>query len=227
MKQKIQYFVSYAHRNSLLAQDFIARLGDVLAPARRFEYSRWEDSNLIVGDGWENQILEAIEKCDLGLLLISPAFLASPFITKSELPEFVSGGKPSVPVMLQPVDLDLHDLKGLGKKQIFRFAPPGSTHPRAYAECRSHSRDAFVLELFRQIEKKLEVSTPSSKTASSIDPIKDDRLLELAAKAYQRRGTPKYFLDSQTTLTTNQRARLYDKVVLAVSGKPARNNPYK
>lgn len=226
MKQKIQFFVSYAHRNSTLTQNFIERLGDVLAPSKRFEYSRWQDTELILGEDWEAQIAEAIENCDFGLLLISPAFVASSFITKSELPKFVSGDKASVPVMLQPVDFDRHDLKGLEKKQIFRFAPKGSSHPRAYAECRSHRRDAFVMELFRQIERKLEASTSGPKISPSPDPVMDLRLFELAAEAYRRRGTPKYFLDSQT-LTNEQKAQLYDNVVLSERGRPAKNNPYK
>jgi len=226
VKQKIQYFVSYAHRNGALTQNFIERLDDVLAPSRRFEYSRWKDTDLILGDEWKAQVEKAIENCDFGLLLISPAFLASSFITKSELPKFVSGKKASVPVMLQPVDFERHDLKGLQKTQIFRFAPKGSAHPKAYAECRSHRRDAFVLELFRQIERKLEVSTASPKTVVSPDPIMDLRLFELAAEAYRRRGTPKYFLDSQS-LTKKQKAEMYDKVILSERGRPAKNNPYK
>jgi hypothetical protein len=54
----------------------------------------------------------------------------------------------------------------------------------------------------------------------------DLRLFELAAEAYRRRGTPKFFLDSQT-LTKKQKAELYDKVVLSERGRPAKNNPYK
>jgi hypothetical protein len=226
VKQKIQYFLSYAHRNSALTQDFIERLDDVLAPSKRFEYWRWQDTDLILGDEWKAQIVEAIENCDFGLLMISPAFLASSFITKSELPKFVSGEKASVPVMLQPIDFDRHDLKGLEKRQIFGFAPKGSANPKAYAECRSYRRDAFVLELFRKIERRLDVLTSNSKTVVSQDPVMDLRLFELAAEAYRRRGTPKFFLDSQT-LTKKQKAELYDKVVLSERGRPAKNNPYK
>jgi hypothetical protein len=226
VKQKIRYFVSYAHRNSALTQNLIERLDDVLAPSKQFEYSRWQDTDLILGDEWKDQIIEAIENCEFGLLLISPAFLASSFITKSELPKFVSGEKASVPVMLQPIDFDRHDLKGLEKRQIFMFAPKGSKNPKAYSECRSHRRDAFVLELFRKIERKLEKSTSKTRAIVSPDPVMDLRLFELAAEAYRRRGTPKNFLDSQT-LTKRQRAELYDKVVLSERGKPAKNNPYK
>lgn len=226
MKQKIKYFVSYAHRNSALTLNFIERLDDVLAPSKRYDYSRWQDTDLILGNEWRAQILEAIENCDFGLLLISPAFLASSFITKSELPKFVSGEKASVPVMLQPVDFYRHDLKGMEERQIFRFAPKGAAKPKAYAECRSHRRDAFVLELFRQIESKLDVSTSTSTTVVPSDPVMDLRLFELAVEAYRRRGTPKLFLDSQT-LTKKQKAKLYDKVILSESGRPSKNNPYK
>jgi len=226
VKPKIQYFISYAHRNSALTQNFIERLDDVLAPSKQFEYSRWQDTDLILGDEWKTQIIEAIENCEFGLLLISPAFLASSFISKSELPKFVSGEKASVPVMLQPVDFDRHDLKGLEKRQIFRFAPNGSGNPKAYSECKSHLRDAFVLELFRKIEMKLEASNSSHRAVMSSDPVMDLRLFELAAGAYRRRGTPKYFLDSQT-LTKSQKAELYDKVVLSERGRPAKNNPYR
>jgi len=226
VKQKIQYFVSYAHRNRVLVQNFIEKLDDVLAPSKQFDYSRWQDTNLILGNEWRTQISEAIENCEFGLLLISPAFLASSFITNSELPKFVSGEKASVPVMLQPVDFDRHDFKGLEKRQIFMFPPKGSENPKAYSECKSHRRDAFVLELFRQIERKLEESTTSTKAIVSPDPVMDLRLFELAADAYRRRGTPKYFLDSQT-LTIKQKAELYDKVVLSERGRPAKNNPYK
>ncbi|MGD8940489.1 MAG: toll/interleukin-1 receptor domain-containing protein [Gammaproteobacteria bacterium] len=229
MQQKISYFVSYAHKNKALANDFLDRLGDVLAPSKTYKYSRWKDTDLIVGEDWDEQVTKAIAECDMGLLLISPAFLASNYITKKELTLFVSGAKPSVPVMLQPVDFILHDLKGLQEKQIFRFDFEGFTEPRAYGECKGQRRDAFVLELFRRIERKLENKRKiksKAKTAVEIDPLSDQRLLELATKAYKKSGTPKHFLDSQT-LTDAQRAEFYDRVVLAKRGRPAKNNPYK
>jgi len=223
-KTKINYFVSYAHRNRQLTSDFISRLDDVLAPSKNFKYSRWQDTDLILGEDWEEQIHEAIAKCDFGLLLISPAFLASNFITKKELPKFVKGEKSSVPVMLQPIDFVRHDLKGLEKKQIFRFSSSPAANPKAYAECKSYKRDAFVLELFRQIERKLEDNKKISHKKT--DPILDLRLFELASEAFRRRGTPKYFLDS-LSLSKDQKAVLYDKVIMSGRGRPAKNNPYK
>lgn len=157
MRKKISFFVSYAHRNRALANNFLEKLMDVLAPSKNFEYSLWKDSGLEVGEEWERQIIDAQNKCDFGLLLISPAFLASKFISKKELPHYVgTAAKPSVPVMLQPVDFKRHDLKGLEKKQIFMLDYEGFKEPRAYGDCKEQRRETFVLELFKAIEDRLE-----------------------------------------------------------------------
>ena len=226
MPERINYFVSYAHRNKKIVADFLDRLSDVLAPSKAYQYIRWTDHDLVLGEDWEEQILEAIEDCDVGMLLISPAFLASPFIAGKELPRFVSGEKSSVPVMIQSVDFKFHDLKGLGKKQIFRFDNPEFSEPRAYGECSENQRDAFVMALFRKIEQKLSLRAKQKHTAISQDPALDLRLFELASQAYRKRGTPKYFLDSQH-LTQEQKSDLYERVLLAERGRPAKNNPYK
>jgi hypothetical protein len=156
MRKTVTFFVSYAHGNSILANAFLEKLKDILAPSKRYEYHIWIDTGLIVGEDWETQIIAARDSCDFGLLLVSPTFLSSKFITQKELPLFVGEkSKPSIPVMLQPVDFDLHDLKGLDKKQIFRLDYHGFKEPRAYGECKGPRKNTFVLELFKAIEKKL------------------------------------------------------------------------
>lgn len=157
MRKKVSFFVSYAHRNSELANRFLEKLADVLAPSKKFEYVLWHDNGIEAGADWDQQIRQAIDTCDFGLLLISPAFLASNYITEKELPAFISNkGKPAIPVMLQPVDFDRHDLKGLEKKQIFRLNYAGFKEPRAYGDCKGQRRETFVLELFKAIEDRLE-----------------------------------------------------------------------
>ena len=139
----------------ILVNSSLEKLNDVLAPSRKHDYALWNDSGLVIGEEWEKQIIEARDSCDFGLLLISPAFLASKFVTEKELPTFISGKKSSIPVMLQPVDFSRHDLKGLEKKQIFRLDYEGFKEPRAYGDCKNQRRETFVLELFRSIEDKL------------------------------------------------------------------------
>ncbi|GGG55965.1 hypothetical protein GCM10011403_11370 [Pseudohongiella nitratireducens] len=225
MPQSINYFVSYSHRNKRIVADFLDRLSDVLAPSKAYSYTRWSDHDLVLGEYWESQVLEAINECDFGMLLVSPAFLASSFISEKELPKFVSGEKACVPVMAQAIDFELHDLKGLEKRQIYRFDNPEFAQPRAYGECSEAQRDAFVLDLFRKLEKKLSVNVPQRSNTSTIDQVIDLRLFELASKAYRVRGTPKYFLDSQN-LTIQQKSELYERVILAERGRSTKSNPY-
>lgn len=161
-KKKVTLFVSYARANHVLAGKFLARLREQLDPSKKYSYKFWKDSEILVGEPWHEEIQKAIEKCDLGLLLISPAFLGSQYIGRHELPKFVGGGargqklKPVIPVMLQPVDLENHDLKGLRKTQIFRLDSPRFSQPKAYGECVGPSRDRFAHSLFLQIEKRLD-----------------------------------------------------------------------
>ena len=113
-RKRIEFVVSYAHKNRQLAESFSEKLLDHLRPSIAYDYRLWMDSGIIIGEEWERQIVEARDKCDFGLLLVSPAFLGSRFVGEKELPHFVGTNRaPSIPVMLQPVDLELHDLKGL------------------------------------------------------------------------------------------------------------------
>lgn len=154
-RKQVKFFVSYAHRNSELATDFIDNLRDVLTPSKSYSYDYWKDNQLTVGEMWDEQIREAIDSCDIGLLLISPSFLSSNYITKNELPTFVNG-KPCVPVMLAKVDLERHDLKGLEARQIFRLNRDKFKSPRAYSELKKKRREDFIFELFQAIESKLD-----------------------------------------------------------------------
>jgi hypothetical protein len=139
----------------VLANSFLEKLKIMLAPSKKHEYILWKDTALVVGESWEEQIENARDDCDFGLLLVSPAFLASKYIAENELPIFLSGDKGSIPVMLQPVDFERHDLKGLEKQQIFRLDFEGFKEPRSYGECKKQRRDTFVEELFKAIEDKL------------------------------------------------------------------------
>ena len=157
VRKRVEFFVSYAHKNQRLAANFVDELMDVLRPSKAYEYVMWMDSAIVVGEQWQKQILDARDRCTFGLLLVSPPFLSSEFIGENELPHYVGEGRAaSIPVMLAKVDFQLHDLKGLGELQIFRYMGQRYSEPRAYGECKSGSpRREFVHSLFQAIEKKL------------------------------------------------------------------------
>ena len=157
MKKKITVFVSYARANRDLATRFLKKFKEQAAPSRQYQYVFWRDNDILVGEKWHEEIQVALAQCDVGLVLISPAFLGSQYIQDHELPKFLkSGGKPVIPVLLQPIDLDRHDLKGLRRTQIFRLDRPRFAFPKAYGECSGAQRDQFALELFRQVEARLD-----------------------------------------------------------------------
>ncbi len=157
MKKKITVFVSYARANRDLATRFLKKFKEQAAPSRQYQYLFWRDNDILVGEKWHEEIQVALAQCDVGLVLISPAFLGSQYIQDHELPKFLkSGGMPVIPVLLQPIDLDRHDLKGLQRTQIFRLDRPRFASPKAYGECSGTQRDQFALELFRQVEARLD-----------------------------------------------------------------------
>lgn len=156
-KKKVELFVSYARSNKTLAGNFLHRYMEQAAASSRYAYHFWRDTDILVGEDWHQAIGRALGQCDLGLLLVSPAFLGSQYITEHELPEFVgSDAKPLIPVMLQPVDFERHDLKGLKRHQIFRLDGERFKHPKSYGDCAGSQRDRFVQALFRRVEHKLD-----------------------------------------------------------------------
>jgi hypothetical protein len=157
MKPTVRVFVSYARANKSLAPRFLQRFREQAGASRSYRYEFWRDTEILVGEQWHGQIEEALAACHLGLLLVSPAFLGSQYIGDHELPRFLGRrGKPVVPVLLQPVDLQHHDLKGLERAQLFRLDRPTFRAPKAYAECSGAQRDQFAHELFRQVEARLD-----------------------------------------------------------------------
>jgi hypothetical protein len=157
MKKKITVFVSYARANRDLATRFLKKFKEQAAPSKLYQYVFWRDNDILVGEKWHEEIQVALAQCDVGLVLISPAFLGSQYIQEHELPKFLkSGGKSVIPVLLQPIDLDRHDLKGLQRTQIFRLERPRFASPKAYGECSGTQRDKFALKLFGQVEARLD-----------------------------------------------------------------------
>ena len=142
----MKIFISYARANKKLARRFFDKFFEVARPSKRYNYIFWQDTEILVGEDWNTEIQAALDECDLGLLLISPAFLGSQYITEHELPKFIGvGAKPLIPVMLQPVDFEFHDLKGLTDAQIFMLDTPNLRVPKAYGQCSTSQRHQFVV----------------------------------------------------------------------------------
>lgn len=155
-RNKIRFFVSYAHDDDAYADPFLEALAAMLKPSKTYEFQLWRDTGILPGERWRDEIDTALEWCSLGLLLVSPAFLGSEFIASEEIPRFVGNdARPVIPVMLRKVNLKRHDLKGLAVNQIYRYKA-GPNNYRSYAQCGSEQRDEFVYDLHDKIEQRLE-----------------------------------------------------------------------
>ncbi len=145
-------FISYAHNDRRLADDFLGRLSHHLKAARDYDYRLWRDTMILPGENWAREIRQALEACDFGLLLTSPAFFASDFIRNEELIRFVPASlknglppKRAIPVGLVRYSFDLIDTRGLSDQQVYRH------QGRFYEECAGPGRSRFVEELFDQL----------------------------------------------------------------------------
>ncbi|HAT2015391.1 TPA: hypothetical protein KLD78_001729 [Legionella pneumophila] len=47
-----------------------------------------------------------------------------------------------------------------------------------------------------------------------------------AIQDYKIKGTPKYFIDTYNDLTQEEKAQMYDDVLLRAKGRKGKNNPY-
>jgi hypothetical protein len=154
MRTPIAVFVSYARADHCTVDTFLQRLIEQWLPSRRYAYTLWRDTgSVLVGERWHDEIQQALADCQIGLLLVSPAFLASQYIAQNELPRFLgAGATPIIPVMFKAIDLQRHDTRGLEQHQFFRL-----DNAKAFADCTSDVlRRRFVERLFDQIERRLD-----------------------------------------------------------------------
>ncbi len=114
--------------------------------------SLWVDSwRVHVGQDFHGEIQQALHSASFGLVLLSPAFLASRYIKEHELPHLLGKDK------ILPVQLCLtsshHDMRGIQSKQI--FALENDTERLPFSQCDERQRELFVVGLFEQIQTRI------------------------------------------------------------------------
>ena len=138
------FFVSFSHNNEQEKDKLLTLLQEELSASEKFRFDLWTDGQITLGEKWHHEIQTALRACDIGMLLVSPTFLASGYIKDHELPAFVKDEKPCIPVELKKIDFKNHSLRGLEERQIFRLKQTSDS--KAFSQLRTkQDREAFAI----------------------------------------------------------------------------------
>lgn len=122
----LKVFISYSHRDEEFKDELVTMLA---ALQRRGLVDAWQDRRIEAGDEWNASIQDAMDECDLALLLVSADYLASRFIQEEEQPKLLRRSSEMqlrvVPIIVrgctwqgEPVLKDLQALPAEGKPVI-------------------------------------------------------------------------------------------------------------
>jgi TIR domain len=151
--------LSWSHQDLALKEDLLRRLTPNLSILHGVRAGWWQDSDLLIGDDFRLAIIGELGSCDYGVLLLSPSYVASPFVATYELPRFVgpAADKGALPVALRPLPLDgSRELRGIEQVMIFRY------RGKAFSELNGAGRDGFASELATQIRRRVLRDRPAT-----------------------------------------------------------------
>ena len=116
-------FISYSHKDA----KWLERVRIALAPLTNgHRLDLWDDQRIGPGADWRKEIDSALAASNAAVLLVTPAFLASEFIAKKELPAILGRHESDgLPVVWIPVSFTSFHLTALASLQ----AAYDPTHP--------------------------------------------------------------------------------------------------
>jgi len=130
----INLFVSYSHDDDPYFDVFSKGLKKIVINTEHFKWSIWDDTKIHIGTFWDDEIQNNIKDCNVAMLLVSTAFMASTYIMEKEFKEFTQRysekGILIIPVVFQPCDFNRWE--DLAKLQFFK--PKGSLYGKADIE---------------------------------------------------------------------------------------------
>src|SRR5208283_5931062 len=89
-RRTMRIFVSYSHKDT----PWLRRIQTVFEPlVRNSGVDLWADDRISPGLAWRDELAGALRSAKLALLLVSPDYLASPFIAENELPPLLDAAK--------------------------------------------------------------------------------------------------------------------------------------
>jgi small GTP-binding protein len=103
MATALKVFISYSHKDEEFKDELVTMLAGL---QRRGVIDAWQDRRIEAGDEWYQEIQDAMNDCDLAILLVSANFIASSFIQDEELTRLLQRrmeeGLRVVPIVVKP-----------------------------------------------------------------------------------------------------------------------------
>ena len=176
-------FLSYAHDDQNLKEQFFGLIRARLNTSKEFRYTISSDNDLLCGEQWHEGLLKRMEQCDIGLLLVSTHFLASAYIQEHEIPRLLDR---CFPVLLKYVDLRRQELRGLEKLQIHH------RNNKAFEDVARGNQTRFINDLVNKIDaavsKRLEQRERESREPECHVSDQEEMALRIAKGQLNLRG---------------------------------------
>jgi len=154
-------FVSYARKDA----QWLSRLYEHLRPlAATGAVELWSDSDIPIGENWNSAIQRSIESASVAILLVSPNYLASEFVTNVELPRLLELARTHptsvIPIILTPAILpqQLRDIQ---------LVPGGQ---RALSELARPEQEAALAKTAESIRQRFTQPTGKNEAKPASDP---------------------------------------------------------
>ncbi|MGA9768354.1 MAG: TIR domain-containing protein [Blastocatellia bacterium] len=137
----LRIFISYSHRDEEFKDELVTMLAGL---QRHGIVDAWQDRRIEAGDEWYKSIQDAMNDCDLALLLVSPDYLASRFIQEDEQPKLLLRRQEMqlrvIPIIIRPCKWQsepvLKDLQGLPKdgRAVITFAKENGERDQVWTD---------------------------------------------------------------------------------------------
>jgi hypothetical protein len=144
-------FISYSHKD----EKWLNSLVEHLAFLTQQGVAIWTDREIEPGDRWREEIEDALATARVAVLLVTPAFLASPFIQNNELPTLLraasSEGLVIFWIPVEPSSYNQYDIRD------FQAAITAS---KPLSQLKRAQRDQAFVSIASKLAQRLGVNRP-------------------------------------------------------------------